>query len=87
MGRYADWSDVFAFTIEVSAIAVERTFEFQNHIRYGSFSSSTCAVAASGRMALPIRRLSSVDRMPPPSPPATRASLRYASAKIGIRSR
>src|SRR5215471_11749753 len=68
-------------------IAVVRTFEFQNHIRYGSFSSSTCDVAASGRIALPMRRRRSATRTPPPSPFATSASVRYASAKTGIRSR
>ncbi len=45
-----------ARTSEFSTIAVERTFEFQNQSRYGSLSSSTCALPASGRIAFDMRR-------------------------------
>ena len=64
-----------ALTSELSTIAVERTFEFQNQSRYGSLSSSTCALPASGRIALAMRRRRSVDarRSTLPSRPARRA--------------
>jgi hypothetical protein len=43
-------------------MAVERTFEFQNQRRYGSLSSSMCALPPSGRIAFDIRRFSSASR-------------------------
>ena len=51
-------------------MAVERTFEFQNQSRYGSLSSSTCALPASGRIALVIRRRRSASRAARVSPVA-----------------
>ena len=58
-----------------SAIAVVRTFEFQNQRRYGSDSSSTCAVPPSGRIAFRMRRRAPPMRSPC-SPFAWRASRR-----------
>ena len=41
-----------ARTSVLSTMAVERTFEFQNQSRYGSLSSSTCALPASGSIGV-----------------------------------